>query len=297
MSSPTYTEPRLAVLVLDHRKPLETYYCLQSIKRHIKVPHTVIYCDNGSQEDYPLGFVRQGLVDQLIVNRDSRGLGLGTQDIVALARAPWAIMMQNDQLFVRDLTEQDLDEMTSRMFCTVPEIVSISLAGAPCGDGIYSERAHLFKPSVYHRMEREIPLGYHGAGPYHDGVWRERQIQDHYRDSYLTHLIWPQPFVADNGVFAVRDMKESGLWCHRTDTKTLWCIRPPTVRNPAYPKLSDAEWLVAELGDWPKAGAIPVVELKDSFDCWGQSPLARAQDQYIADLRQRETNKVYRTLQ
>lgn len=290
--STSYVEPPLAVAVLDFKKPFESHLCLQSIKRHVKVPHTVIFCDNGSGEDYPLSFLREGLIDQLIINRDSRGLGLGTQDIVALARARWAIMMQNDQLFVRDLTIDDLIEMETCMH--YPVAASISLAGAPCGDGIYSERAHLFCPQTYRNWEQALPLGFHGAGPYHDGVWRERQLQDHYQREGLTHLIWPQPFVADNGVFAVRDMKEGGLWCHRTDTKTLWCIRPPTDWNPAYPLLTEDERTTVTNGLWPLSGRIPEQERGHSFDCWSRSQLGTLQDAYIADLRRRVAAKEQR---
>ncbi len=294
-----YTEPQLAVLVLDYAKPYETHQCLASIKQHLKVPHTVILCDNGSNEDYPLSFIRAGLADQLIVNRDSRGLGLGTRDLYALTFAHWTCYLQNDQVFARDLTEAEFSTMTSWIGgqdACCQTVASISLAGAPCGDGVYSERAHLLRTADYKRWEQDTPLsprlGYHGAGPYHDGVWRERQLQDHYALNRLTHLAWPQPFVADNGVFAVRDMKEGGLWCHRTDTKQLWCIREPTMPGwagpigVAYPKLMEEERAQVLAHGWPD-GQIPLLEQKDSFSCWDHTPLARMQDEYIADLRRR----------
>lgn len=284
----TYSEPRLAILVLDFAKPTETRLCLESVKRHVKVPHTVILCDNGSGEDYPLQFVREGLADQLIVNRDSRGLGLGTRDLFALTFAWWTIYLQNDQVFARDLTEDEFEAMTKWMGRDArgQTVASISLAGAPCGPGIYSERAHLIQTVTYKDWERRLPLREFGAGPYHDGEWREAAIQREYSLSHLTHLMWPHPLVADNGVFAVRDMKEGGLWCHRTDTKQLWCIRPPTVKNPAYPKLSDEEFALAAAGRWPD-GQVPAIEIIDSFRCWDHTELARGQDAYIADLRRR----------
>lgn len=290
MSTPTYTEPSLAVLVLDFAKPIETRLCLESVKRHLKVPHTVILCDNGSGEDYPLQFVRDGLVDQLIVNRASRGLGLGTRDLFALSAAKLTLYLQNDQFLARDLTAPEVDHLCSLLYRPNDQgtVVSISLAGAPCGRGTYSERAHLIETTLYQNIERAGDLGYHGAGPYHNGPWREEQMQKLYERKGWTHLTDYPPIVQDNGVFAVRDMGEGGLWCHRTDTKLLWCIRQPVVRNPAYPKLNDAEWVLAETGAWPKGGMIPEAEEKDSFDCWSNTPLGRQQDAYIADLRRRK---------
>lgn len=299
MSAAVYTEPRLAIAVLDFAKPIESYQCLRSIKYHVKVPHTVIFCDNGSGEDYPLQFVHEGLIDQLIVNRDSRGLGLGTRDLYALTFAWWTITLQNDQVFARDLTEAEFSAMSGWIGgqnARRETVCSISLAGAPCGDGIYSERAHLIQTGDYKRWEKDLHLGYHGAGVYHDGVWRERQIQDHYASHRLTHLIWPQPLVADNGVFAVRDMGEAGLYCHRTDTKRLWCIRQPEVPilNPAYPKLTEEEHTMMVTGDWPVEGRIPELELPHSFDCWSHTALAQMEADYIKDLRRRVAEKAAR---
>ena len=294
MSGGTYTEPRLAVLVLDFAKPIETRVCLESVKRHVKVPHTVILCDNGSGEDYPLQFVREGLADQLIVNRYSRGLGLGTRDVFALTFAYWSLYLQNDQFFTRDLTADEFDAMVSWMGgrdARGHTVTSISLAGAQCGPGTYSERAHLISTAIYKRWEDTLHLGHHGAGPWHNGEWREAKIQREYSVMHQTHLAWPHPLVQDNGVFAVREMGDAGLWCHRTDSKLAWCIRPPITRNPAYPKLNDAEWTLAETGAWPNGGMIPEAEKKDSFDCWSNTPLGRMQEEYIADLRRRKGPK------
>ncbi len=283
----TYTEPHLAILVLDFRRPIESRLCLESIKHHVKVPHTVIFCDNGSGEDYSLQFVREGLVDQLIVNRDSRGLGLGTKDLFSLA-APFtlSLYLQNDQLLIADLTEEFILAFCTPMYQGEPKVVSVSLAGAPCGRGAYSERAHLIETNFYQNIERLAGLGYHGAGPYHDGPWREEQMQGLYRTQGWAHYTDFPPIVLDNGVYAVRDMKEGGLWCHRTDSKALWCITPPTVKNPVYPKLTQEEFELAARGCW-EDGRIPEVEVKDSFRCWDYTMLARMETDYIKDLRRR----------
>ncbi len=289
----TYTEPLLSVAVLDFCKPIESRLCLQSVKDHIKFPHRVIFCDNGSSEDYAMDFVREGLVDQLIVNRESTGLGLGTRDLFAACHSALTLYLQNDQIMARDLTQDELaDEICGKMYApqwqggVYGSCMSVSLAGAPCGVGVYSERAHIIETQFYKNMEEQGVLGYHGAGKYHDGPWREAQIQALYKEKGWMHYIYEKPLVQDNGVYAVRDMGEAGVWVHRTDSKALWCIVPPKIKNPVYPKLSDVEFAIAAAGEWPD-GRVPEVEVKDSFRCWDHTMLARMEREYVADLRRR----------
>lgn len=295
--TPTYQEPLLSVLVLDYCRPIETRICLESVKRHILFPHRVILCDNGSGEDYSMEFVREGLVDQLIVNRESRGLGLGTKDLFAASFGAISFYLQNDQYLVRDLTQ---DELVNNI-CTLlyrpaycgtlfGEPVSVSVAGAPCGAGVYSERAHFIETTLYQNIEADGVLGYHGAGPYHDGPWREAQMQELYKRRGWLHYTYDKPLVQDSGVFAVRDMGDGGVFCHRTDTKQLWVIVPPVTKNSAYPKLSDAEFEIVRNGQWPD-GRIPEVEVAHSFRCWDHTLLAQMQEDYIKDLRRRFAEK------
>jgi hypothetical protein len=285
-----YQEPLVTLSILDFMKPVESRLCLESIRTHVKVPHKVVFCDNGSGEDYPLQFVREGLVDQLIVNRESTGLGLGTRDCMNASFSPFTIMMQNDQLFARDLTQTDFDSLVSQLGQDTAQgkIASINLAGPVTEPGRYSERAHLVFTTFYRQMEHNGVLGYHGAGKWHNGPWREAQIQAIYAAQNLIH--WTPPttqWVKDNGVYAVRDMGEGGVFCHRTDSKRLWVIVPPTgPKNPDYPKLTAEEWEEVLHGRWPD-GAIPDNEVADSFDCWSGSELTKMEMEYVTDLRRR----------
>lgn len=290
----TYQEPILSIFVLDFAKPIESRLCLESVKRHIKeIPYKVIFVDNGSGEDYPLQFVREGLVDQLIINRESTGLGLGTRDGMNACLGQVTLMLQNDQEFARDFMMPDFISLVNQFGAQTGDgrkVGSISLAGAPCGDGVYSERGHLISTRFYKDMERNGILGYHGAGPWHDGVWRERQIQDLYAREGLVHWTPPcVPWIKDNGVFAVRDGRRQGFgtWVHRTDLKTLWNIVKPEQINPAYPKLSQDEWAQAIRGEWPEEGKVPEAEIKDSFDCWSHTELGQMEKEYVANLRRR----------
>lgn len=286
-----YQEPLVTFGVLDFCKPRESRLCLESVKRHVKIPHKVVFCDNGSGEDYPLQFVREGLVDQLIVNRASTGLGLGTRDVMNASFSPFTIMMQNDQLFVRDLTQTDFDSLISQLGQDTAQgkIASINLAGPVTEPGRYSERCHLVFTTFYRQMEHNGVLGYAGAGPYHHaGDWREKTIQDLYAAQNLIH--WTPPttqWVKDNGVYALRDEHEGGVFLHRTDTKTVFVIVPPTgPKNPAYPKMTEAEYEQAKRGEWVD-GSVPEQEKADSFDCWSGSELAKMEAEYVADLRRR----------
>lgn len=266
-----YREAPLAVLVLDFLKEEETRLCLESVKRHVKVEHTVIYHHNG-QADYPVSFLREGLVDQLIQTKENHGLGLGTRALFAAAFSPISFYLQNDQFLVRDFNEEDLNGM-EEILCgeppsEQPRICSISLAGAPCGDGVYSERGHLILTDLYREWEHRGMLGCHGAGPYHDGPWRESQIQQLYRDCDCWHMIWPQPFVQDNGRRAIRENPDGSLWEHQPDVKRLWLLRGPVKERHVYPRLSEREWSdVIAHQNW-EPGKIPEMEVGESFHVW-----------------------------
>lgn len=288
-----YQDPILTVVILDFSKPLESRICLESVKRHIKIPYKVIFCDNGSNEDYPISFLREGLVDKLIVNKDSSGLGLGTRDLFAASFSNYTLYLQNDQYFARDFIEEDFVGLIKHLWSDKDgkKVASISLAGIPCGDGIYTERGHLIDTRFYGDMEISGLLGYHGAGPYHDGgPWRESQIQSFYKLNNLVHWNPGQFWVMDNGVFAVRDMGESGVFCHRTDTKRVWVIVPPKTRNKVYPKVNDEEFGLMVKDKWLD-GNIPEAEKNQSFDCWSHTELGKMEKEYIEDLRNRFIRK------
>lgn len=266
-----WKEPPLAVLVLDFLKEEETRLCLESVKRHIKVDHTVIYHHNG-QADYPSALLKEGLVDTLVQTKQNHGLGLGTRALFAATFSPYSLYLQNDQYLMRDFTEDDLAAMVDILEHEPrhgdPRIASISLAGAPCGLGVYSERAHLILTRQYKYWESLGRLGYYGAGPYHDGPWREAQIQEMYRVHGKWHMFWPQPFVVDNGSRAIRENPDGSLWEHFPDTKALWLRRGPVRERYVYPRFTESEWAsVLNTQIWPD-GQIPEQEQKESFHVW-----------------------------
>lgn len=284
-----YKEPELSIVVLDYCKPIETRLLLESIKKYVKFPVKVILVDNGSNEDYSYQFLREGLLDQLIVNRESLGLGLGTRDGINAVFSPFFAYVQNDQIFGRDFTYDEFTQI-KKLLDSESGIASVSLAGAPCGNKTYSERGHVMKTDFYKWMEASFPLGYFGAGKFHQGIWREEQIQKFYQKSNLVHLTDYPQMIIDNGVFAVRDMGDCGVYCHRTDNKKMWVIVGPIRQNPAYPKVTEKEFTLIWRGEW-EDGRIPEQEIPHSFDCWSNTQLGQMENEYINNLRERFRSK------
>lgn len=267
-----FPEPKVSFLVLDYKKPQESRLLLESLKKHVKFAHKVIYLHNGL-ESYPQRYLEEGLIDQLIVTKDNDGLGLGTRNLFAACFSQYAIYVQNDQILGRDFTEEEFEYLISFLSSVgiasdgiTPSIVSISLAGAPCGQDIYSERAHLISTHSYKSLEDLLPHG--GAGPYHDKPWREGFIQAMYKKNNWKHFIYHAPMFIDNGRRAIRLNPDGSLWEHFTDTKQLWLIHGPVKERFVYPYFTDEEWEnVLKFQTWPN-GKIPEKEIKNSFHVW-----------------------------
>lgn len=268
MSACTYTEPQVSFLVLDYQRPEAADLCLRSIRLRCKLSnYRIIYCHNGLA-DYPHQFLKDGLIDELIMPRVNGGLGLGTRALYAACFSPLAISWQVDQVMGRDFDQQELRDLSGvldNMHRSGGVVKSIGLAGAVCGEHVYTERALITRTAFYRSMEHGLPLSHGGAGPYADAQWREGQIQDHYRQQGYIHLTNWQPLAIDNGRDAVRQNPDGSVWRHEPDTKRLTLLSGPVKERFVYPKLSDAEWAqVLATQSWPP-GQIPEQERKDSF--------------------------------
>ena len=283
--TPTYQEPLVSFLVGDFVKPVESRLCLESIRRHVRFPHKVIYHHNGtgSDTDYAYQYLKDGLVDQFIQTKVNNGLGIGTRDLFAASFSPYSILFQNDQILAVDFTQEMLDHyigmLWGKLWLSIkdkPEpqdsgwtVASVSLAGQVAGPSVYSERAHLIKTDFYRHMESSGILGYHGAGPYNDGGdWREAQIQRFYEKEKLMHVTHLPPIVRDNGVWTIRDIA-GGRMKMRTDTKELQWIKPPTETG-VFPDHTDEEWTTAIAGNWvPGTTPVNYIAKGQVFNCWG----------------------------
>jgi hypothetical protein len=272
-----YEEPKVSIAVLDFCKPEETGLLLESLRARIKFPHKVIYLHNGGGEYYPYHFYKMGLIDSFIQTKENHGLGVGTRDLMAISFSPYTMYVQNDQILGRDFTENELNEMINLLDSNAivqhnnenKLVRSISIAGAPCGYGIYSERAHLIKTNFYKEMESKIPLPIGGAGPYHHIQWREEAIQNYYKQANFIHLPWQRQLFIDNGKYTIRDLPCGGKIRMRTDTKSVrWLVLPK--EKYIFPEMTEKEWSDSISGIW-KNGTIPSEYLRknESFNCWG----------------------------
>lgn len=275
-----YSEPEISVLILDFKKEVETRLCLESVKRHILIPHKVIYLHNGD-EKYPINFFNEGLIDKFIQTKKNNGLGIGTRDLFAACFSKYALYLQNDQYLAVDINQDIFNVLKNLLNTRIATrdssgavqdsgftLKSLSLAGAVCGPSIYSERAHLIETDFYKKMESDGILSYGGAGPYHDTEWRESCIQKYYKQNKFIHATHIQPFVIDNGRLAVRENPDGSVWKHQPDRKGLKLVSGPIKEKYVYPYFTDAEWeQVLKTQAWPD-WQIPEKEKTQSFHVW-----------------------------
>ena len=161
----------------------------------------------------------------------------------------------------RSLTQESVDGFVKYLTNT-PNIGHIDLAGNQ-GNGVYSERAQFISTSFYRSISKEGG----GPGPFAHLKWTEESMQDYYKEANLSFTTTDTVFV-NNGKWSVRENPDGSKWRHRTDTKELWMLSPPT-RQYEYPKFTKAEWMqVLENKSWPD-GQIPEEEKKHSFKCFG----------------------------
>lgn len=271
-----YSEPELTYLVLDFQKEAEIRQCLLSIKEHTTFPYKVIYLHNGAGPTYPRQLFDEGLIDQCIQTKVNNGLGIGTRDLFAASFSSYSFYLQNDQYLNRDFTQEEFDaikKIIGNQYQSPEDgsawtAMSVDVSGGMWGLHNYTERGHIIPTSFYKKMESADILGYHGAGPWHEGPWREEQIQKFYKAQKFLHYTYEKPFVTDNGYRAVRQNKDGSRWEHKTDTKELRLLSGPVKERDTYPNLTDEEWasvLTTQL--WPE-WQVPEQEKRHVFHQW-----------------------------
>ncbi len=261
----------ISFLVLDFNKKDESFRCLKSFKLNAKFPYKVVFCSNGGRQDYVMDFYKDGLIDELILNKENYGLGIGTKQLFGACQTEHAMYVQNDQWLIREFTEQELNRIISMLGLgdydkagNFHEVKSIGLAGNPC-NGEYSERAHIISTRFYNSIPNK-PNG--GCGPRHAEPWIEGFMQDYYRQKRHIHYIYPNILFGDNGKRAIRQNPDGSVWTHFPDTKALFLESGPVKEKYVYPYFTDAEWeQVLKTQTWP-AGQIPEKEKSNSFHVW-----------------------------
>ncbi len=260
---------KVSVLVLDFLKPNETRLCLESIKKHCLFDKEVVYLNNGGDiQDYAWDFYKEGLVDRLIVNSENLGCGWGMEILHQNSNTEYSIMMQNDQFFHQDLSQENIFGLI-QAFESHPDVGGISLAGYPAGENTYSDRCHLISSKFYLSIDKEMG----GCGPLNHIKYSEQSVQEFFKKNNYKFLRTTRPFVTDNGVFSIREMQDGALYRHRCDLKTLWVEKFPIKKTEIYPPLNDQEWEDMLNKNWPvwgkdKEGRIPEAWREHSFRVW-----------------------------
>lgn len=246
-------------LLLDFYRPEETKLCVKSIRSNTSFDYKIRLLHNGPAEEYHGDLLESGLINYLHTNDANLGCGMGTMQLFAYCKTKYAFYVQVDQILRSKITQDSIDFFIKYIEKN-DRVKYVDLAGNQ-GHGQYSERA-AFVPVDWYNNIRKSPGG---PGPLSHITWTEQCVQEHMREKVetfaSTHLF------LDNGKFSVRSNPDGSIWRHRTDQKTLWCIKKPNEKY-VYPKLNDDEWKEAIAGNWPKEGKIPEKQKKDSFIAW-----------------------------
>lgn len=260
-----YKPPILTVAVLGFRKPIEADLCLRSLRAHLKVSDSqIVYLDNGSNEDYPWKLYQNGLCDVLISKRRGMGGGVGQTDLFRWSPSPYTLFVQEDQLLVRDITNQYFIEMMILLEPddgTGPGYDCIDLNGDQSNRGVWTDRAHLIRTDFFNGL---APFPNGGPGPLHHLRWNENYLQEKVRPERIYH-VKPAPFM-DRGVWTIREVG-GGIVRMQTDTKQVWWDRLPT-ESYVFPEMSEYEWTKSIEGTWI-GGTVPEAYKAHSFNCWG----------------------------
>lgn len=252
---------QVSFLVLDFLKEQESRACLESIRKHVKIPHKIVYLDNGSgvETDYPTDIYKDGLCDVLIRKRRGQGGGYGQTDLFRWCDTPMAIFVQNDQELLYDIDEKVFENLvwplSNGYHC-------VDLNGDQSRKGIWTDRAHLINTSFFNSLG-PFPNG----GPGNDAEpWNEAYLQRIFKERNYRIAHFQPAIFADSGKWSVREAAD-GLFKHRCDLKTLYVLRIPTYRSSVYPPLNDAEWDRMLAGKWID-GDIPEAWKQHSFTHW-----------------------------
>lgn len=256
---------KVAILILDFLKPEESKLCLESIDKNCLFNKKVIYLNNGGgfeNQEYAVNYYKNGLIDNFIFNKINNGLGYGTEDLFRFCDTKYAIYLQNDQIVNYIITQEYIDTWVEFLETHKDTVGSISLAGFPCGQGVYSERAHLINVDFYN----SIPKTHGGCGPFNHLKYNEQCCQEFFKEKNLQVIPTATPLIQDNGVWTIRELPCGGIVKTKTDTKETYWIKNPKEKY-VFPEMGDSDWDDAINDNW-EPGRIPNSMKHLSFKCW-----------------------------
>lgn len=250
----------VSFLVLDFKKEKETRLCLESIRRHAKIPHQIIYLDNGSNDDYPFQIYKDDLCDILISKKYGGGGGVGQTDLFRACDTEYAYFVQSDQILIHDIT---LDTQTQFISYLQNGFRCIDLNGDQSNRGVWTDRAHFINVQFFNYL---APFPNGGPGPLHELRWNENYLQEVFSrpENKIAHI---KPlFFADNGKTTLRETPNGAIVLMETDTKAVSWIKKPNSKY-IFPELTDKEWENSINGDWVD-GTVPETYKPHSFKHW-----------------------------
>lgn len=257
---------KISILILDFLKPIESRACLESVHKFCNFDKKVIFLSNGGgveNQEYVLDYYSAGLIDQLILNKQNTGLGVGTEELFRICDTKYALYLQNDQFVSKNIPQYLIDEIVTHLESDV-SLGAVGLAGYPCGANKYSERAHIINVNFYNT----IPKTHGGCGPGNHLKYNEQCVQEYFEENNLGFYSLLFAPIQDNGVWTIREVA-GGIVKMRTDTKETFWLNPPKEKY-MFPEMTDEEWEISIAGNWI-GGTIPEPMKKLSFNCWGEN--------------------------
>lgn len=257
-----------SILVLDFRKPEETRLCLESIQKFCNFHKKVIYLDNGSNQEYPWQFYKEGLCDVLICDHSSEGTGNGQERLFRNCITDWAFLMQNDQRLIYPINEEMVKGFINLI--NTEKLGYIDLAGAQAGNKPhqFSDRFGFINVDLYLSIYKGEKGKLGGPGKYNFNTYTEEYITRHFEKNNIKVAHF-QSLVEDLGKTSIREIGD-GLYSHRTDTKVLTVLKKPTYKTEVFPPFSQQEWsqVLAGEGDWFTIGQVPEIWKNNIFRVW-----------------------------
>lgn len=252
----------LSFLVLDFLKEEESRICLESLKRHVKIPCKIIYLDNGGRQKYSWSFIENDLCDVLISKKNGNGGGFGQTDLFRYCDTEFAIFLQNDQELIQDITEE-----TNNKFIELLNngYKCIDLNGDQSRRGAWTDRAHFIDVKFFNSL---APFPNGGPGPFHHLRWNENYLQEIFqKNNYQIAHVGPLYF-KDCGKNSIRANPDGSLWEIKPDTKGVKLSNGPVKEKYVFPEFTDEEWNeVLTSQNWPD-WKIPQNLIKHSFHVW-----------------------------
>lgn len=251
---------RISYLILDFCKEKEGRNLLESIRKFALHDKEVVYMCNGGTYNYAYQFLKEGLIDTLIIKTKSEGGGYGQTDLIRYCKTEFFFFIQVDNILLREINQEHINYFINLLNNGYQ---CIDLNGDQSGRGIWTDRPHFMNTELFNKLGP-----YPNFGPGLDnGIWNEQHLQEKFR-FYNYKIAHVSPlFFGDCGKWSIRSAGD-GLYKHRCDTKQMYILKKPTYITEVYPPFDkELEWPKVIKGEWID-GDIPLKWKPFSFKVW-----------------------------